>query len=130
VRSKISIYLQSSTTSQQNSPSIANASEPAAPFPKPHPSPHLTVRFLESGSGSGTSKLLRLTTSVIGHQQGSVVSDKLLLYDVLASLINVLLVVGDNGLGDGLTDGVDLRCVSTARNSDADVDLGELVEAD
>jgi hypothetical protein len=45
-------------------------------------------------------------------------------------LIDKLLVVGDNGLGDGLTDGVDLRCVSTASNSDADIDVGELLETD
>ena len=45
-------------------------------------------------------------------------------------LVDELLVVGDNGLGDSLTDGVDLRCVSTTSNSDADVDVGELVETD
>ncbi len=45
-------------------------------------------------------------------------------------LIDELLVIGDNGLGDGLTDGVDLRCVSTASNSDADIDVGELLETD
>ena len=45
-------------------------------------------------------------------------------------LIDELLVVGDNGLGDGLTDGVDLRCVSTASNSDADIDVGKLLETD
>ena len=45
-------------------------------------------------------------------------------------LIDKLLVVGDNGLGDGLTDGVDLRCVSTASNSDADIDVGKLLETD
>ena len=45
-------------------------------------------------------------------------------------LIDELLVVGDNGLGDGLTDGVDLRCVSTTSYSDADIDVGELLETD
>lgn len=45
-------------------------------------------------------------------------------------LIDELLVVGDNGLGDGLTDGVDLRCVSTASNSDPDIDVGELLKTD
>jgi len=45
-------------------------------------------------------------------------------------LVNVLLVVGDDGLGDGLADGVDLRDVTTTGNADADVDTGELVEAD
>ena len=45
-------------------------------------------------------------------------------------LIDKLLVVGDNGLGNSLTDGVDLRCVSTASNSDADIDVGKLLETD
>lgn len=45
-------------------------------------------------------------------------------------LVDELLVVGDESLGDGLADGVDLRGVTTAGNADADVDLGELVEAD
>ena len=45
-------------------------------------------------------------------------------------LVDVLLVVGDQGLGDGLADGVDLRSVTTAGDADADVDLGELVDAD
>lgn len=43
-------------------------------------------------------------------------------------LIDELLVVGNDGLGDSLTDGVDLRCVSTTSNSDADIDVGELLK--
>ena len=45
-------------------------------------------------------------------------------------LIDELLVVGNDGLGDGLTDGINLGSVSTASNSDANVDTGELVETD
>jgi hypothetical protein len=45
-------------------------------------------------------------------------------------LVNKLLVVGDDRLGDGLTDGVDLGDVTTTGDTDADVDTGELVEAD
>lgn len=45
-------------------------------------------------------------------------------------LVNVLLVVGDDRLGDGLTDGVDLGSVTTTGDTDADVDTGELVLAD
>ena len=45
-------------------------------------------------------------------------------------LIDVLLVVGDNGLGDGLTDGVDLGGVTTTGDTDTNVDTGELVNAD
>ena len=45
-------------------------------------------------------------------------------------LVNVLLVVGDNRLGDSLTDGVDLRCVTTTRDPHAYINLRKLVEAD
>lgn len=45
-------------------------------------------------------------------------------------LVDELLVVGDEGLGNGLTDGVDLGSVTTTSDADADVDVGELVEAD
>lgn len=44
-------------------------------------------------------------------------------------LVDELLVVGDDGLGNGLTDGVDLGSVTTTGDADADVDVGELVEA-
>jgi len=43
-------------------------------------------------------------------------------------LVDELLVVGDQGLGQGLADGVDLRGVATTSHPDADVDLGELVK--
>jgi hypothetical protein len=45
-------------------------------------------------------------------------------------LVNELLVVGNNRLGDGLADGVDLGDVTTTADTDTDVDTGELVEAD
>ena len=45
-------------------------------------------------------------------------------------LIDVLLVVGDEGLGDGLADGVDLRGVTTTGDTDADVNAGEFVGTD
>jgi hypothetical protein len=43
-------------------------------------------------------------------------------------LIDELLVVCDDGLCDGLSDGIDLGGVTTARDADTDVDVGELVE--
>lgn len=45
-------------------------------------------------------------------------------------LIDELLVVGNEGLGDGLSDGVDLGDVTSTSNSDSDVDVGELVKTD
>ena len=46
---------------------------------------------------------------------------------VLGVLINVLLVVGDDGLGDGLTDSVNLRGVTTTGDTDTDIDASEFV---
>lgn len=76
------------------------------------------------------SAYLWLCAARVGDKQGTVVCDEGGLQLVLCVLIDELLVVGDEGLGDGLTDGVDLGSVSTTGDADADVDVGELVEAD
>lgn len=47
---------------------------------------------------------------------------------VFGVLIDELLVVGDDALGDCLTDGVDLRSVSSSGHAHADVDIGELLQ--
>lgn len=90
----------------------------------------LSVRLLEAGTGTGTTELLGLAAAVVGDEEGTVELDKSLLEEVLGVLIDVLLVVGDQGLGDSLTDGVDLGSVTTAGDADTDVEVGELVEAD
>lgn len=94
------------------------ASDFCLSFPYP-----LTVRLLVPRTRTWTAKLLWLAPSVVGNEECAVVLDEGLLELVLAVLIDVLLVVGDNGLGDGLTDGVDLRSVTTTRNADTDVDV-------
>lgn len=93
-------------------------------------STHLSVRLLVPGTGTWTTKLLWLAASVVGNKQGTVVRDQSLLELVLAVLVDVLLVVGDDALGDGLTDGVDLGSVSTTTDADADVDTGKLVSSE
>ena len=45
-------------------------------------------------------------------------------------LIDELLVVGNDRLGDGLSDSVDLGSVSTTGDSDADIDVGEFLKTD
>lgn len=94
------------------------------------PSARLSVGLLETGTGTLTTELLGLAAAVVGDQQGAVELDEGLLEHVLGVLVDELLVVGDEGLGDGLTDGVDLRGVTTTGDADTDVDVGELVEAD
>jgi hypothetical protein len=91
--------------------------------------PRLTVRFLVTSTSTWTTELLGLGPSGIGDEKCAVVLDESLLELVLGVLVNELLVVGDNGLGDGLADGVDLGDVTTTGDADTDVDTGELVEA-
>lgn len=88
----------------------------------------LTVRLLVTGTGTGTTKLLGLRSSGVGNEEGSVVRDKGLLQLVLGLLINELLVVGNDTLGNSLTDGVNLGDVTTTVNADTNVNVGELVE--
>jgi hypothetical protein len=45
-------------------------------------------------------------------------------------LIHVLLVVCHDRLGDGLSDSVDLRCVTTAGNAHSDINTREFVNSD
>ena len=58
---------------------------------------------------SASAELLRLTTTGITNQEGSVVGGKLVLQFLLAPLVDELLVVGDKRLGESLADGVDLQ---------------------
>lgn len=83
----------------------------------------LTVRLLVPGARTWTAELLGLAPPVVGNEQCAVVLDQGLLELVLRVLVDVLLVVGDDGFGDGLADGVDLRGVSTTGDADADVDI-------
>merc|ERR1711878_223753 len=85
----------------------------------------LTVRFLVSGAGSWTSELLGLASSGISDQEAPVELDKGVLDGLLALFVNVLLVEGDKGLGECLTDSVDLSNATATLDTDPDVDVGE-----
>ena len=76
------------------------------------------------------ARLLWLLAPWVGDEEGTVVGDEGLLDLVLALLVHVLLVVGDDGLGDGLSERVHLADVTTSPNRAPDVDAGKLVEAD
>lgn len=90
----------------------------------------LTVGLLEFGTSTFTTEFLGFWSSAVGNQQGSVVSCEGLLQLVLGLLVHVFLVVSNQALGDGLSDGVHLGHMTTTRDSDSDVDVGELVQAD
>lgn len=99
-------------------------------FGKLEDSARLTVGLLVPCASTRSTELLGFRATVVGDKQGAVVLHKSLLELVLGVLVNVLLVVGDDGLGDGLADGVDLRGVATTGDADTDVNTGELVSAD
>lgn len=90
----------------------------------------LTVRLLVLGTTTLSTGLLGLGTSGVRNEECSVVGNESLLQLVLGVLINELLVVGDEGLGNSLSDGVNLGNVSTTGDSDSDVELSELIGAD
>lgn len=89
--------------------------------------PPLSVRLLISGSGTWTSELLGLASSRVSDDQRSVVSNQGVSDLLLGSLIDELLVVSQKPLGDGLSDGVDLRGVTTSSDSDSHVNLREVL---
>jgi hypothetical protein len=95
-----------------------------------HSYSHSTIGFLEPRPSTLTTELLGLTSPAVSDQQCSVVLYQRLLQLVLGVLVDEFLVVSHDALCDRLADGVDLRCVATARDAHADVDDRKLVEAD
>ena len=97
---------------------------PCSPYTSPSILLRLTVRLLVPRARTWTAKLLGLAPPVVCNEQCAVVLDESLLELVLRVLVDVLLVVGNDGFGNGLADGVDLRSVTTTGDADADVDIG------
>ena len=62
----------------------------------------LTVGLLAASAGARTTELLRLAAARVGDQQGAIVRHKDVLDLPLGGLVNVLLVVSHNRLGDRL----------------------------
>ena len=83
----------------------------------------LTVRLLEACTGTTTTELLWLWATRVGDEEGAVIGHEDVLDLTLGGLIDILLVPGDESLGDGLTDSVNLGRVTTTLDTDADVDL-------
>ncbi|ONK60122.1 uncharacterized protein A4U43_C08F14550 [Asparagus officinalis] len=77
-----------------------------------------TVGLLEPGASSAAAKLLGLAPPRISDKQGPVVADEDVLDLLLGLLVDVLLVEGDEGLGDALADGVDSGKVCPPRSGD------------
>jgi hypothetical protein len=89
----------------------------------------LTVRLLVSSASTGTTENLGFATPIVSNEESPIVLDKCLLQLVFRMLVYVFLVVRNYRLCDGLSYGVDLGSVTSTANSDADIDIGELVKA-
>ena len=87
----------------------------------------LTIRFLESGTGTASSVLLWFTTTRIRYQQVTVVPHQSLSEFILGALVNVFSMVGHNRLGNGRSDSVYLCGNTSSLNSDANIKSRELV---
>jgi len=90
----------------------------------------LTIRLLESCSGSGTSKLLGLVPPRISNKERSVKLNQDILDLLLALLVNVLLIICYKRLGKSLPDGIDLGGMTTTLHTDTDVDVSKSVFAE
>lgn len=86
-----------------------------------------TDRLLVPRTGTLSTEPLRLHAARVGDEQGAVVGDEDALELDRGLGVLVLAGVGDDRLGNGLTDGVDLAGVATASDADAHVDAGERV---
>lgn len=91
---------------------------------------NLTVRLLVASTGSWSSELLRLTTSRVSDEERLVVGSEDILQFSLALLIDVLVIVGNQSLGEGLTNSVDLGDMSSSTDADSDVNVLEAFLSD
>ena len=72
-----------------------------------------------------TTELLGLHPSWVRNQQGSVISHQLLLQLHRTVSIDIFGIVSNDSLGDGLSDSVDLRRMSSTLHTDTDIEDGE-----
>lgn len=86
-----------------------------------------TVGLLEPSPCTATTKLLGLAAPGVSDKKGSVIPDEDILDLLLALLVDVLLVVCNEGLGYALADGVDLGSVAPTLDTDPHIDTGETV---
>ena len=90
----------------------------------------LTVRLLVACTRTRPAKLLGLAATRVRNKKSAVVRKKDVLDLLLGGLVDELLIVSDDALADGLTDGVDLRDITTTTDADADVDVREALLAE
>lgn len=76
---------------------------------------------MEARASTATTILLGLGTARIGNKERAVILDQCLLNVPLGGFLNILLVPGDQSLGNGLANGVDLGHITTTADADADI---------
>ena len=86
-----------------------------------------TIRLLETRSGTSSTELLGLASSWVSNEKSLVVLDHKLLQLSLGGLIVILLVEGNEALGDSLTDGHDLGAWTSTTDTNAHVKILEFV---
>lgn len=72
-----------------------------------------------------TTEFFGLHPSWVSNQQGSVVCHELLLQLHRTVGIDIFRVIGNNGFGNGLSNGIDLRRVSSTLYTDTDIEHGK-----
>merc|ERR1712228_763855 len=77
-----------------------------------------------------TTELLGLVPPGVRYEQGTIVRDENVFNFLLGCFVDVLLVIGDERLGDGLSNRINLGDVTSAVDSNANVDGGESILAE
>lgn len=91
------------------------------------PTNNLTIGFLETRTGTGTTVFLGFAPTRIAHQHVSVVFNQNLSQFILGLLVHVLAVVGNDTLGNGSANGVNLSSDTSTLDTDADIEVAKLV---
>jgi hypothetical protein len=86
----------------------------------------LTVRLLETRTGTTSTVLLGFAPTRVAHQHVSVVLNQDLSQFVLGLLIHVLGVVGNDTLGNSRANSVNLSGDTSTLDTDADIEVAEL----
>merc|ERR1719491_348642 len=87
----------------------------------------LTIGLLETRARTAAAKLLRLTPTRVRNNERPIIGHKNILDLLFRCLVDELLIICHDSLGDGLAHGIDLPGETTTLHANADVNLLELV---
>lgn len=81
--------------------------------------------LLPARTSTTTTEFLRLHPTRVCYEERSIVCHEFLLQFDCAESIDVFGEVCDDGLGNGLTYRIDLRCMSTSLDAHTNIDIGK-----